>query len=53
MNHYNIDIENMDILPFNQRIERAARNIDAFMNFKRHRVTILEDHEKRDYDIAK
>jgi len=23
------------------------------MNFKRHRVTILEDHEKRDYDLAK
>jgi len=43
----------MDILPFNQRIERAARNIDAFRFFKRNRVAILEDHEKRDYDLAK
>jgi hypothetical protein len=50
---YNIDIENMEILPFSQRIERAARNKDAYQVFKRNRVTVLEDHEKRDYDLAK
>jgi hypothetical protein len=53
MDHYKIDIENMDILPFDQRIQRQARNVDAFRVFKRNRVTILEDHEKRDYDLAK
>ena len=47
MKENNISINKNEHLPFNQRMEKRCSKSNAFYEYRRNRVELLEDHEAK------
>lgn len=48
MDHYGIKVDEIDIMPFEHRVQWMCGNQKAFLEYRKNRLALIEDHEGRD-----
>ena len=49
MEHYGVHLEKIDIMPFQNRVQSMCANQKAFLQYRKNRMALIEDHEGRKF----
>ena len=54
MEHYGVHLEKIDIMPFQNRVQQMCANQKAFLQYRKNRMALIEDHEGKKFngDVA-
>ena len=47
MTHYGVKMDEIDVMPFQNRVQWMCGNQKAFLDYRKNRMALIEDHEGR------